>query len=388
MPFIKIITVTSIHSIFTQKFSQNPLVVRSPGRVNLIGEHTDYNEGFVLPAAIDKAIFVAIAKRNDAKINLYAVQFDESYEVLLSDIAPSKHWHTYILGVVNQLIVRGYQIGGFNMAIDGDVPLGAGLSSSAALESAVVFALNELFNLGISRLEMTQIAQKAEQTYSGVMCGIMDMFASIMGKKNHVIRLDCRDLSYQYFPLELGDYKIVLFDTQVKHALAESAYNKRRSECEEGVHFLQKKYPTIVSLRDVTPTLLDDDFLKNVGTDVFNRCKYVVDENLRLLTGCELLQKNDIIGFGKKMNETHLGLSKLYEVSCSELDFLAHWATEEPAIAGARMMGGGFGGCTINLIKENEIDDIFNRFSPKYLAETGKNLKMYVTSPQDGTTIM
>jgi galactokinase len=380
--------VDSIRSIFTQQFSEKPIIVRSPGRVNLIGEHTDYNEGFVLPAAIDKAIYVAASKRNDAKIHLFAVQFGEKYEVALSEIAPSRHWHTYILGVVNQLIVRGYQIGGFNMVLDGDVPLGAGLSSSAALESAVVFALNALFDLGIERLEMTQIAQKAEQTYSGVMCGIMDMFASIMGKKNHVIRLDCRDLSYQYFPLELGEYKIVLFNTQVKHSLAESAYNDRRNQCEEGVHFLQKKYPNVTSLRNVTPEMLDNDFLKTVGQSVFNKCKYVVEENIRLLTGCELLQKNDIVGFGKKMNETHLGLSQLYEVSCSELDLLATWANDEPSIAGARMMGGGFGGCTINLVKENEIEDIFNRFSSKYHAATGKILKMYITSPQDGTSMV
>jgi galactokinase len=380
--------VDSIRSIFSNKFSEKPLIVRSPGRVNLIGEHTDYNEGFVLPAAIDKAICVATSKRNDFKIHLFAVQFDENYEVALSDIAPSKHWHTYVLGVVNQLVIRGYPIGGFNMVIDGDVPLGAGLSSSAALESAVIFALNELFSLGIDRLEITQIAQKAEQTYSGVMCGIMDMFASIMGKKNHVIRLDCRDLSYQYFPLELGEYKIVLFNTQVKHSLAESAYNDRRNQCEEGVRILQKKYSNIVSLRNVTPEMLDDDFLKIVGTSVFNKCKYVVEENLRLLTGCELLQKNDIVGFGKKMNQTHLGLSQLYEVSCPELDLLATWANDEPSIAGARMMGGGFGGCTINLIKENNIENIFNRFSPKYHAATGKILKMHVTSPQDGTSIV
>ena len=378
----------NIQAIFVQKFSQKPLVVRSPGRVNLIGEHTDYNEGFVLPAAIDKAIFVAISKRNDTKLNLYAVQFDESYEVALNDIAPSKHWHTYVLGIVNQLIIRGYQIEGFNMAIDGDVPLGAGLSSSAALESAVVFGLNELFDLGIERLEMVKIAQKAEQTYSGVMCGIMDMFASIMGKKNQVIRLDCRDLSYQYFPLELGDYKIVLFNTQVKHSLAESAYNIRRSQCEEGVRFLQQKNSNINSLRDVTPTLLDDDFLQNVGTDIFNRCKYVVEENIRLLAGCELLAKNDIVGFGKKMNETHQGLSQLYDVSCLELDLLANWAAEEASIAGSRMMGGGFGGCTINLIKEQEIETVFNKFVPEYFEKTGKELKMYVTSPQDGTSVM
>jgi galactokinase len=378
----------NIQSIFNQKFSQKPLVVRSPGRVNLIGEHTDYNEGLVLPAAIDKAVYVAVAKRNDDKIHLFAAQYEETYEVNIADIAPSKHWHTYILGVVNQLIERGYEIGGFNLVIDGDVPLGAGLSSSAAVESAVVFALNELFNLNIERLEMTKIAQKAEQTYSGVMCGIMDMFASIMGKKDHVIRLDCRDLSYDYFPLLLGDYKIVLFNTQVKHALAESAYNVRRNQCEEGVRILQQKNPSIKSLRDVSPTLLDHDFLQIAGTDVYNRCKYVVEENIRLLTGCELLSKNDIVGFGKKMNQTHQGLSQLYDVSCLELDLLATWAADEPSIAGARMMGGGFGGCTINLVKEDAIDGIFERFSPKYFDQTGKELKMYITSPQDGTSII
>jgi galactokinase len=378
---------TNIKNTFNTLFPQTPLLVRAPGRVNLIGEHTDYNEGLVLPAAIDKAVYVAVAKRNDQRIHLFAAQYGESYEVNIADIAPSSHWHTYILGVVNQLIIRNYKIGGFNLVIDGDVPLGAGLSSSAAVESAVVFALNELFDLSINRLEMTQIAQKAEQTYSGVMCGIMDMFASIMGKKDHVIRLDCRDLSYDYFPLLLGDYKIVLFNTQVKHSLAESAYNVRRNQCEEGVRFLQQKNPHINSLRDVSPTLLDDYFLQNVGQDIFNRCKYVVEENIRLLTGCELLAKNDIVGFGKKMNQTHLGLSKLYEVSCEELDLLADWATQENAIAGARMMGGGFGGCTINLVKEEAIEDIFNRFSTKYFDATGKELKMYVTSPQDGVNM-
>jgi galactokinase len=213
------------------------------------------------------------------------------------------------------------------------------------------------------------------------------MFASIMGKKDHVIRLDCRDLSYDYFPLLLGDYKIVLFNTQVKHALAESAYNVRRNQCEEGVRILQQKNPSIKSLRDVSPTLLDDNFLQIAGTDVYNRCKYVVEENIRLLTGCELLSKNDIVGFGKKMNQTHQGLSQLYDVSCLELDLLATWAADEPSIAGARMMGGGFGGCTINLVKEDAIEDIFNRFSPKYFDQTGKELKMYITSPQDGTSL-
>jgi galactokinase len=378
----------SIQRIFNTKFSAKPLVVRSPGRVNLIGEHTDYNQGLVLPAAIDQAIYVAIAKSDSQTVCLYSPQFDESYAVELKDIAPSKHWHTYVLGVVHQLMVRGYNVGGFNLVIDGDVPLGAGLSSSAAVECAVVYALNVLFDLKIDKLEMVQIAQKAEQTYSGVMCGIMDMFASMMGKENHVIRLDCRDLSYEYVPLVLNDYKIVLFNTQVKHSLAESAYNVRRSQCEEGVRVLQQQYPTVDSLRAVTPQMLDNDFKKTVGLEVFNRCKYIVEENIRLLSGCEMLAQNDIVGFGAKMFETHSGLRDLYEVSCPELDLLVDWATQEPSIAGARMMGGGFGGCTINLIKEEEIQFVFNRMAPKYFKRTGKQLKMYITSPKDGTAIV
>lgn len=380
--------IDSIQSIFNANFSDKPLIVRAPGRINLIGEHTDYNEGLVLPAAIDKAIYVAISKEKNEQIHLYSTQFDENFEVTIKDIAPSKHWHTYILGVVNELIIRGYPIEGFNLVIDGDVPLGAGLSSSAAVESAVVFALNELFDLRIGKLEMIKIAQKAEQTYSGVMCGIMDMFTSIMGKENYVIKLDCRDYSYDYVPLFLGDYKIVLFNTQVKHSLAESAYNVRRNQCEEGVRILQQKYTNLKSLRDAKPSMLDNNFKEIAGNEVFNRCKYVIEENIRLLTGCALLEQNDIIGFGKKMNETHQGLSELYEVSCKELDLLAEWAKNEPSIAGSRMMGGGFGGCTINLVKEHDIDNIFNRFSPKYFKETGKELKMYVTSPKDGASIV
>ena len=220
---------------FQSLFNAEPLLVRSPGRVNIIGEHTDYNEGFVLPAAIDKAIYIAVAKRNDNIISLYAQDYQQSHEVTTSSVAPSdKHWPNYILGVVDQLQKMGHTIGGFNLVIDGNVPLGAGLSSSAAVECATAFALNELFSLGMEKLAMVKAGQKAEHTFAGVLSGIMDQFASMFGKKDHVINLDCRSLEYEYVPLRLHDYKILLLNTNVKHSLSSSEYNTRRKQCEQG----------------------------------------------------------------------------------------------------------------------------------------------------------
>ena len=253
--------VNNLKKIFKEKYSDEPLIVRSPGRVNIIGEHTDYNEGFVLPAAIDKAIYVAVSKRSDERIHLYSIDYHQSFEVELQDIQPTKNWATYILGVVHQLVERGHEVGGFNLAIDGDVPIGAGLSSSAAVECAVVYALNELFALGISRMEMVLIAQKAEHTFAGVMCGIMDQFASMFGKKDHVIKLDCRSLAYEYRPLKLDGYKLVLFNTNVKHSLSSSAYNERRQQCEQGVAWVREQHPHVNSLRDVKMEMLRENVL-------------------------------------------------------------------------------------------------------------------------------
>jgi galactokinase len=374
-------------STYQELFKSKPLVVRSPGRVNIIGEHTDYNEGFVLPAAIDKAVFVAAHKRADDQIILYSIDFKDKFEGRVAEIKRcDKHWANYILGVAAQLIRRGYQIGGFNLIIDGDVPLGAGLSSSAAVECATAYALNELFGLGISKKELTNIAQKAEHEFAGVMCGIMDQFASVFGKKDHVIKLDCRSLDYEYVPLKLEGYKILLLNTNVKHSLASSEYNARRQQCEEGVALVQKHHPGVESLRDVSLEMLEQH-VKGYE-DIYNRCKYVVEENIRLLEGCEDLKRGDINALGKKMFQTHDGLSKEYEVSCPELDFLVNTVRSNPNVLGARMMGGGFGGCTINLVKEAVIDEIVEALSKSYNEQMGKELTPYLAQTEEGTSVV
>jgi galactokinase len=332
---------------------------------------------------------VAIAKRNDSVIKLFAKDLDETLEVDLHSLVPiQNHWSTYVLGVVDQLLKAEKTLTGFDLVLTCDVPIGAGMSSSAAVECATAFALNELFGLGMERLHLVRLAQKAENEFVGVKCGIMDMFASVMGKDAHAIQLDCRDLSFQYFPLNLGEYKIVLFDTGVKHSLAGGEYNLRRQQCEQGVAVLQQRFPEVKSLRDAQLSMLDDDFKASVSEIVYKRCLYVIEENIRLEQGCSLLLQNDINGFGKKMYGSHKGLSELYEVSCDELDFLVTLAQQEESIAGARMMGGGFGGCTINLIKSNDLEEIYESFSQQYQAVMGKSLKMYVTMPSQGTQLV
>lgn len=372
---------------YQELFQAQPLLVRSPGRVNIIGEHTDYNEGFVLPAAIDKAVYVAVDKRTDDQIILHSIDFKDKFEGRVTDVQRTeKHWANYILGVAAQMLKRGHKIGGFNLVIDGDVPLGAGLSSSAAVECATAFALNELFGLGISRKELTSIAQKAEHEFAGVMCGIMDQFASMFGKKDHVIKLDCRTLDYEYEPLKMEGYKILLLNTNVKHSLASSEYNTRRQQCEEGVALVQKHHPEVKSLRDVTPEMLEQ-YVKG-HEETYRRCKYVVEENIRLLEGCEDLKRGDIKALGQKMFRTHDGLSKEYNVSCPELDFLVDAVRNNPNVLGARMMGGGFGGCTINLVKEEAIDGLVADLSKAYSQEMGKELTPYIAQTEDGTSVV
>jgi galactokinase len=381
--------IQAVNLKFNQLFASSPIIVQSPGRINLIGEHTDYNNGFVLPAAIDKAAYIAIGKRLDDEIHLYAMDLEEHHQTNIDALQSSPgHWSAYLLGIVDQLKKRGLLPTGFNAVLSCNVPIGGGMSSSAAVECATVFALNELFNFGLERLAMVQMAQKAENEFVGVQCGIMDMFASMMGKKEQVILLDCCNLAYQYFPLQLGKYKIVLFDTTIKHSLAGGEYNLRRQQCEEGVAYLQTKYSNINSLRDATIDMIDENLLQATNEVVYNRCKYVVEEINRVQDACKDLVANNLIDFGKKMYGTHAGLQDLYEVSCAELDLLVDWAKNEKAIVGARMMGGGFGGCTINLIEENAIDDIFKRFEIAYKAQTGLSLKMYVTVPQAGTGVI
>jgi galactokinase len=380
--------ISKLKEKFQSLFNAEPLLVRSPGRVNIIGEHTDYNEGFVLPAAIDKAIYIAIGKRDDEVISLYAQDYQQSHEIIISSIQPTdKHWPNYILGIVDQLQKKGYGISGFNLVIDGDVPLGAGLSSSAAVECATVFALNDLFGLGIEKIEMVKMAQLAEQTFAKVMVGIMDQFASMFGKKGHAIKLDCRSLEYEYVPLVLKGIKILLLNTNVKHSLASSEYNTRRAQCEEGVALVKEKHPEVNSLRDVTMEMLQT-LVAPKDQIIFKRCKYVVEENIRLLEGCEDLKKGNIDALGKKMFLTHEGLSKEYEVSCKELDFLVDHVKNNPAVLGARMMGGGFGGCTINLVKEEAIDGLVKKISKDYQQAMNLELSAYIAGIEDGSSVM
>ncbi|MBI3137681.1 MAG: galactokinase [Sphingobacteriales bacterium] len=363
------------------------LVVRSPGRINLIGEHTDYNNGFVLPAAIDKAVYVAVDKTGGAAYRLHSVDFNETVELPAADIKPVPgHWSTYILGVVAQLTARGFRVPGFSLTVYGDVPLGAGLSSSAAIECATAFALNELLGFGLSLKELALLSQKAEHEYAGVNCGIMDQFASLFGKKGNVIQLDCRSLEYTYFPLELKEYVILLLDTQVKHSLASSEYNVRRRQCETGVSLVQEKHPFVTSLRDVTPVMIEECIpAKDI---VYKRCRYVVEENIRLQEGCRDLLGGDLHSFGKKMYATHEGLSKDYEVSCTELDYLVTSVKSRPEVIGARMMGGGFGGCTINIVQQESVEKLLSELTPAYAAAMGRELRHYLVKVENGTSII
>jgi galactokinase len=381
------------------------LVVQSPGRINLIGEHTDYNNGFVLPAAIDKCVQVAIAKRTDGAIHMHAIDLQES--VIIPAVAIQPHatsWVNYIIGVVAQ--VQKYSAGasnnsaaldldkGFDICIQGDIPIGAGLSSSAAVECAVIFALNELYQLGLTTMQMALMTQQSEHEFAGVKCGIMDMFASLHGKSNQVMLLDCANLHHTYYPLDLKEYQIVLFDTQIKHALASSEYNTRRLDCEQGVGVLQQKYPSIKTLRDASKQQVEQCLAPNNNLDknaisnkVYQRCKYVVDEIERVQLAVKDLLAGDIKAFGKKMFETHEGLSKLYEVSCPELDILVNAVKDNPHVLGARMMGGGFGGCTINIIKKSEVQAIINSVAEVYAQQTAHTLKVHQVKIAQGTHI-
>jgi galactokinase len=364
------------------------IIVRSPGRINLIGEHTDYNDGFVLPAAIDKAAYIALTPRADNKINLHAIDLDEHYETTTNDIHISNlSWPNYILGVVDQYQKKGIVINGFDAALMADVPIGAGLSSSAAVECATAMALNEYLQTSFDKFNMVKMAQKAEHEFAHVQCGIMDQFASMFGKKNSAIKLDCRSLDYEYVPLNMKGIKIVLFDSGVKHSLASTEYNTRRQQCEEGVSILKNYYRGIKNLRDVTIEMLDK-YVAEKNTLIYQRCKYVVEENKRLLEACENLKNDDINNFGKKMFASHEGLSQQYEVSCDELDFLVDKVKNNNAVLGARMMGGGFGGCTINLVKEEFIEELKEKITEIYYKYTNKELKTYIAQIEDGTSVI
>lgn len=354
-----------LRTAFTERFSSNPIFYASAGRINLIGEHTDYNGGFVFPGAIDKYIMTAININGTDKVRLYSVDMNQYTEFgLREEDKPAEQWACYVFGVCREVIKRGFEVKGFDAVFAGNVPLGAGLSSSAALESCFAYALNDLFNDNkISIFELALIGQSTEHNYCGVNCGIMDQFASVFGKKDCLMRLDCRSLEFKYFPFKPVGYKLVLVNSQVKHELVDSPYNKRRESCERVARTLG-----VETLRDADMSMLEA--AKNqISDEDYKRAVYVIGEKQRVLDVCEALEKGDYETVGQRMYETHHGLSKDYEVSCEELDFLNDVA-KECGVTGSRIMGGGFGGCTINLVKE-ELYDTFvqtakTKFNEKY----------------------
>ena len=378
-----------LRKLFQAKFQSEPLLTQAPGRINIIGEHTDYNDGFVLPAAIDRYAKFAIQRNNSSVCNVVALDLDETASFSQEEtLKPSElGWLNYIIGVTDGFIQEGAKLGGFNVIFSSNVPFGAGMSSSAAIESGLGVALNELFSAGLSDESIALIGQRAEHMFAGVKCGIMDQFASVFGKENKVVKIDCRSQHREYFPADFGDYQIVLIDSKVKHALVSSEYNIRRKQCESGVLTLQKNNPEIKALRDVT--LKDLELVKPVlESKVYDRCKYVIEENDRVLEACRELSANNINRVGELMCQTHQGLSKLYEVSCEELDLLVDYASKEKAVIGSRMMGGGFGGCTINLIERHAVDRVTERILSSYKEETAITAAVYKLNISDGAKIL
>src|SRR5450759_303480 len=380
--------VETIDARFRQLFDEQPLIVRSPGRANLIGEHTDYNMGFVLPCAIDKAVYFAVTRRNDRYCRVYALDKDESFECSIETPTTSeKVWPNYLMGVVDQFNKAGYKINGFNCVFGGNIPIGAGLSSSAALEAGLAYTLNYIFDLGIDKLSLVKLAQRAENEFVGVQCGIMDQFINIFGESGTVLRLDCRSLKYEYFPFDDRNAAIVLFNSNVSHSLGLTEYNQRRKECNDGIQHIKKYFGHVQSLRDVSVEMLQG-CESTLNPTVYRRCKYVVEENDRVLTACIALEKKDMRAFGQLMYQTHDGLSRDYQVSCGELDYLVDLVRENPHVYGARMMGGGFGGCSINLVEPDSVEHIIATVTAQYAQRFGTEPKTYVTSISSGTSIV
>ena len=368
---------------FKELFQTEGGFFASPGRINLIGEHTDYNGGFVFPGAVDKGMIAEIKPNGTGTVRAYALDLSDYAEFgLTEEAAPKASWARYIFGVCREIIKRGGNIQGFDTVFAGDVPLGAGMSSSAALESTFAFALNELFALGIDKFELAKIGQSTEHNYCGVKCGIMDQFASVFGKAGSLIRLDCRSLEYKYYPFNPVGYKLVLVDSVVKHELASSAYNKRRQSCENVVAAIRRNHPQVEFLRDASMEMLNE-VKADISAEDYMRAEYVIEEIQRVLDVCDALEKGDYETVGAKMYATQHGMSKLYEVSCEELDFLNDIA-KECGVTGSRVMGGGFGGCTINLVKEELYDHFIQTAISAYKEKYGREPKIYDVVISDG----
>lgn len=377
----------ALHETFLQRFGQPDVCVKSPGRINLLGEHTDYNDGYVMPAAIDLAVYLAISKRSDPTLKWFAADLNQTYEGNIEGLDRSPlGWPDYWLGAIQQLKLAGCKISGFNAVVTADLPIGAGLSSSAALTCGILFALNHVFELNLPTIQLIKMAQATEHTFIGLQCGIMDQFANMMGREGQVILLDCRSLDHQYAPFDFPGIDLVLLDTGVKHSLAASAYNQRRQECFAGVQLIQKKFPSVQSLRDADVDMIAATIPKS---DIaYQRCMYVVQENNRVLDSVEQLKQGNLTAFGKNMFSTHAGLRDQYAVSCDEADFLVAQAKATHFVVGARMMGGGFGGCTLNLIPTSEMEGFLTTISHQYMDRFQRNLVFHRVRLSAGTAVL
>jgi galactokinase len=382
--------VESLVNVFKGKFDGEPnILVRAPGRVNLIGEHTDYNDGFVFPIAIDRDIMVASKRRDDQIVRLYSLDFDKMVEFPLSEIQfdSENHWSNYSRGVAHCLIEDGYSISGMDAVITGNIPQEAGLSSSAAMEVATALTFEKISEFEIEPSLMALLCQKAENKFVGVNCGIMDQFISRMGKKDHALLVDCRSLDFELIPLNLDEVKIVVCNTGKKRGLVDSEYNARRSECERGVKILEKFFPGIEALRDIE---LEDlqKYINHVPEITEKRCKYVIKENNRVLESVEALSEMDLIKFGELMNQSHIGLRDEYEVSCPELDAMVDIAWGIDGVIGSRMTGAGFGGCTVSLVVGDSLQEFIDRVNEEYPKRFGLQHEIYVCNVEDGAGVI
>ncbi len=383
----KLIHHTAEH--FEKLFHKKPQhIFLSPGRINIIGEHVDYNDGFVMPAAINKYICFAVSENDNSHCTLVAKDLNDAYKFDLNDeLKPiDKMWANYILGVLHQLKNNGAKMNGVNIVFSSTIPMGAGLSSSAALECGIGYAMNTLFSLGLSKDEIAVIGQKAEHTFAGVNCGIMDQFASVFGKKNSVIKLDCTTLEYEYYKADFKKYSLLLLDSNVKHTHLTSGYNVRRQEVELGLAIIKQHFPEVRTFRNCTePMVLGLE--RELGPTVFKRCHFVVKEIQRVRDAAEALNDADFKKLGQLMSEAHQGLSKEYEVSCDEIDFLVDAVQNEKSVLGARMMGGGFGGCSINLVEKGAENKLIERITDKYRDAFGIELTAYKIKISEGTML-
>ena len=376
-----------IATTYQQKFGQAPeLLVSAPGRVNLIGEHTDYNDGFVLPVAIDKKIIIGGSRRADDVVRLYSLNFGEFQEFSISSLIKQNTWSDYVKGVVSELLQDGHHLRGFNAVLEGNVPRASGLSSSAAIEVASAFFMAQMFQLSMSGEEMAKLCQRAENRFVGVNCGIMDQFISRLGKLGHALLIDCRDLRYQLVPFEVEGCSIVMCNSNVKRQLVDSAYNERRSQCEEGVRLLKAKLPAIAALRDVTSAQLHGHAAL-LPPLTFQRCRHVVTENERVTQAVEALNANNIVRFGELLNQSHESLRDDYQVSCKELDMLVELARSVNGTIGSRMTGAGFGGCTVSLVKDSAVETFRQVIVEKYKERTGITADVYISKAEDGARV-